>query len=138
MGTTDSSNLEPRTFEQWCIDLGIECEGRYAGNEVMSYDEFCCFPNVRLWKVQETELYGFWRDGKDVSQSDENRTVKEWLEDMNMEIVDPTQKELNELNLFLGWDEFMDWSSGIVADKNKKATFDIFKTLRRLFKNNSG
>ena len=134
METAKSSSLQPRTFEQWCIDLGIECEGNCPANEVMSYDEFCYFPNVRLWKVQETETYGFWRDGIDVRKSGENRTVKEWLEDMNMEIIDPTPEELKELNLFLGWDEFMDWSSGIVCDKNKKDTFEIFKPLRKLFK----
>jgi len=51
-----------------------------------------------------------------------------------LEIVDPTEEELNELNLYLGYDEFMDWSGGIFTGKNEKPDFNLFDFLSSLFK----
>lgn len=130
---------EPRSFSKWCEDLGIECQGECPNDESkMTYDEFCILPNVRLRKVRETSLYGFWRKNIDVSTSGEYRTIKEWLEDIGAEIVDPTEKELSDLNLFLGWDEFMDWSSGIIYFKDEESKFNFLNFLKKLFKNNRG
>ncbi|MCU7552845.1 hypothetical protein OCK74_27245 [Chitinophagaceae bacterium LB-8] len=128
------SEPEPRSFVQWCIDLGVECEGKCPdASQKLTYDEFCFLPDVRLIKVRDTELYGWWRKHGDVWG--ECRTVKEWLEDFNWELVDPTDSELKDVNLFIGHDEFWVWSSGKVTDKIKKNT-GILKTIRRLFNKN--
>jgi hypothetical protein len=96
----------------------------------LTFDEFCFLPNVRLTKVKETELYSFWRQHGDVWG--ECRTVQEWLNDFNWEIVDPTEEDLKDLNLFIGHDEFWDWSSGKVTDREKENK-GLLNTIRKLF-----
>ena len=106
----------PRLFSQWCDDLGLKCIGNYPenANDLLTFDEFTFYQNVKFYKISETSLYGFWRVYGDFLG--ECRTVKEWLNDLKMILVKPTEKELSELTLFLGYDEFRNWSSGIVAD----------------------
>jgi hypothetical protein len=125
------SEPEPRSSAQWSKDLGIECEGNCPdANIMLTYDEFCFLPEVRLKKVRDTELYGWWREYGDVWG--ECRTVKEWLNDFNWELVEPTDSELRDLNLFIGHDEFWSWSSGKVTDKANEHTA-LLSTLRKLF-----
>ena len=128
---------EPRSFRVWCIDLGIECEGKCPDSiQMLTYDEFCFLTNVRFLKVRETELYGWWRSHGDIYG--ECRTVKEWLDDFNWELVDPLDSELKDLNIFMGYDEFWEWSSGKVADKRKE-DIGLLNRLKRLFtKHESG
>ena len=122
---------EPRSFAQWCDDLGISCDGTCPdAGTILTFDEFCFLPNVRLTKVKEAELYGFWRQYGDVWG--ESRTVQEWLHDFNWEIVDPTEEDLKDLNLFIGHDEFWDWSSGKVTDREKEDK-GLLNTIRKLF-----
>ena len=122
---------EPRSFAQWRADLGISCEGACPdAYTILTFDEFCLLPNVRLTKVKETELYGFWRQYGDVWGG--SRTVKEWINDFNWKIVDPTEEDLKDLNLFIGHDEFWGWSSGKVTDEEKENS-RLLKTIRKLF-----
>ena len=122
---------EPRCFAQWCNDLGISCEGACPDNDtILTFDEFYSLADVRLTKVKDTELYGFWRQYGDVWG--ESRTVQEWLNDLNWEIVDPTEEELKDRNLILGHDEFRDWSSGKVTDKEKEDK-GLLNTIKKLF-----
>jgi hypothetical protein len=126
----NKNTSESRTFPKWCEDLGLECQGKFPDEEtIMTYDEFCVVPDVRLIKVRRTALYGFWRKGVTARYSGESRTVQEWLDDVGLEIVDPTQNELNDLNLFLNWDDFVNWSSGIVTDKENTSNLNWFARL---------
>ena len=110
---------EARSFAQWCTDLGIRCEGSCPdANSIITFDEFCFLPNVKLIKVKGTELDGFWLQYADIWG--ECRTVQEWLNDLNFEIVDPTEEDLRDLSLFLGYDEFMNWSSGKVTNRKER------------------
>lgn len=57
----------------------------------------------------------------------------EWLDNYGQELVEPTAKELSELNLYLDWDGFMDWSAGIITDKESNKPSLLQKSLNRLF-----
>jgi hypothetical protein len=106
---------EPRTFPEWCKDLGLTCKGNCPlGNEKLTFYEFCFYPEVKLYKVSDGLLYGFWKNYEEFWVS---RTVKDWLDDLDFELVNPTESELSDLNLFIDYDGFWDWSSGIVTDK---------------------
>ena len=103
----------PRTFGEWCFALGLRAQQNPQDtNIVLSYDDFCSLPETDLRKVEDGELYGFWRKHGDVWG--ESRTVSEWLKDFDMELISPTEEDRNELNRFLGHDEFYEWSSGKV------------------------
>ncbi|GGF00777.1 hypothetical protein [Hymenobacter cavernae] len=106
---------EPRSHASWCNDLGLVCKGKGCyTNQVLTYDEFCFLPDTILVKAKEAPLYGFWRKYGDVYG--EPRTVKEWLEDLTLQIVEPlTEQDKQDCHLFLGYDEFWIWSSGKIA-----------------------
>ena len=94
----------------------------------MSYEDFCFFPNTELRKVKDGELFGFWRMYGDIWG--EPRTVDEWLTDFKWSLVDPTTHDLKDLNLFLGHDEFWNWSSGKV-EYEQSSLWEDFKQLIR-------
>lgn len=90
----------PRAYKNWLDDLGLNCVGNCPlDDKVFNFDEFDSLPEIKLYKIKDTDLYGFWRQYGDVWG--ESRTVEEWLNDLELEIVDPTEEELRELNLFL-------------------------------------
>ena len=124
---------EPRSFAQWCIDLGINSEDRaWPPNQVMTYLEFCSLPETTLRKTSEGASYGFWCQYGDIYG--EPRTVKEWLDDIGWHLVEPTEDDLKDLNSFLGQDEFWTWSGGkIEQDLNASAGISLFEKLRQLF-----
>jgi hypothetical protein len=98
----------------------------------MTYLEFCFLPETSLSKVREGALYGFWRQYGDIYG--EPRTVKEWLDDLGWQLVEPTEDDLKDLTLFLGYDEFWEWSSGkIEQDSNASEGISLFGKLRKLF-----
>jgi len=86
----------------------------------------CYYPNVKLYRVRDTELYGFWRTYGDVWG--ECRTVQEWLKDFEWELIEPTPEDLTDMSLFLGHDEFWEWSSGKIEYKTT-SLWDDFKAL---------
>lgn len=45
---------------------------------------------------------------------DEPRTAREWLNDFKWKLVNPTEKDINDLDRMLSNDEFWKWSSGKV------------------------
>ena len=124
---------EPRIFAQWCNDLGISSDGRiWPDDQIMTYLEFCYLPETTLRKVSEGPVYGWWRQYGDIYG--EARTVKEWLDDIGWHIVEPTEDDLKDLNLFLGHDEFWEWSSGkIEQDAKDSEGISLFEKLRKLF-----
>ena len=98
----------------------------------MTYLEFCYLPETTLRKVSEGASYGFWRQYGDTYG--EARTVKEWLDDIGWHIVEPTEDDLKDLNLFLGYDEFWEWSSGkIEQDAKDSEGISLFEKLKKLF-----
>lgn len=98
----------------------------------MTYLEFCFLPETTLRKVSEGALYGFWRQYGDIQG--EARTVKEWLTDIGWHIVDATEDDLKDLNLFLGHDEFWEWSSGkIEQDVKNSERIGLLEKLKKLF-----
>ncbi len=98
----------------------------------MTYLEFCFLPETTLRKTSEGALYGFWSQYGDIYG--EPRTVKEWLEDIGWQLVEPTEDDLKDLNLFLGHDEFWTWSGGkIEQDLNASAGISLFEKIRQLF-----
>lgn len=104
----------PRTFDEWLVVLGLTCEsGRPTTAKPLTFDEFTSYPGVRLLKTHEGELYGYWRIYGDVWG--EVRTVREWLEDLRYELVNPADEDWKDMNLVLGYDEFRDWSHGKVT-----------------------
>ena len=113
---------EPRKHSEWCHDLGLVCEGNGCNtNEILSYEAFCFLSDTKLRKVKDAPLYGFWKPYGDVYG--EPRTVREWLEDINWQIVEPlTEEDMHDLNLFLGYDEFWEWASGKIESKNSSNT----------------
>ena len=118
---------EPRPFEEWCIALGLEARPlQDRTNQRLSFDDFCYYPNVKLYRVRDTELYGFWRTYGDVWG--ECRTVQEWLKDFEWELIEPTPEDLTDMSLFLGHDEFWEWSSGKIEYKTT-SLWDDFKAL---------
>ena len=127
---------EPRKHSEWCNDLGLICQGTGCNtNQVLTYDEFCYLPETKLTKTRETSLYGFWQQYGDICG--EVRIVKEWLESMNWEIVEPlTQQDFKDLNLFLGYDEFWEWSSGKISPKDAESSRDSYfkKIMGKLIK----
>lgn len=116
---------EPRLFSEWCNDLGLKCVGDCpTDGERLTFDTFTLYPNVQFYKIADSELYNFWR--RPGEEWPEGRTAQEWLNDYDLELVEPTEMELSELNLYLPtWDDFMNWSAGIVYDKknNKPSLF---------------
>jgi len=127
---------EPRSFNDWRNDLGLKCDGNCpTDTRLLTFDEFHLVPNVVFYRVADTSLYGFWRKYGNVWT--ENRTVKEWLDDYGQELVEPTDKELSELNLYLDWDGFMDWSAGIITDKESNKPSLLERLLNRLFSSQS-
>jgi len=104
----------PRTFEEWLDGLGLECEGpRPSYQDPLTYEDFAFLPGEhRYVKVRSGPLYGFWRQYGDIYG--EPRTVQEWLNDLNLELVNLTEDDLRDYNLFLGYDEFWEWSGGKV------------------------
>jgi hypothetical protein len=119
----------PRLFSQWCEDFGLECRaGCPEEDKVLSYDEFCYSPEMKLYKVKEGHLYGFWKNYQ--MEWSECRTVQEWLDEFDLELVDPTPEELNDLNLFLGYDPFHQWSSGIVTGRTQSADFNLWDWIK--------
>lgn len=125
---------EPRLFSQWCKDLGLKCVGDCPEDEgPLTFDEFTLYPHVKLYKVTDTELYNFWRAYNKDKEWVEGRMVQEWLNDYNLELVEPTEKELSELNLYLDWDGFMNWSAGIITEKESNKPSLLQRLLNRLF-----
>jgi hypothetical protein len=104
----------PRTFDEWLESLGLNCEGpRPSYENPLTYEDFVFLPgNHRYVKAKSGSLYGFWRKYGDIYG--EPRTVQEWLTDLNWELVDPTEDDIRDYDLFLGYDEFWQWSSGKV------------------------
>lgn len=109
----------PRAFDAWLSALGL----RYESTEnppqgILTYEEFCSpgrdlyRPDVRLILEGHGPLYGFWRLHLDGSVSGEPRTVREWLSDLRLTLVDPTHEDLADLDLFLGHDAWWQWSAG--------------------------
>lgn len=95
--TYDSPN--PRPFSVWLSAMGLVCDSKILQTDrTLTYDEFCSYPGVRLIKQDDGVLYGFWRQYGDICG--EPRTVKGWLEDLRGEIVNPTEDDLRDLNLF--------------------------------------
>jgi hypothetical protein len=114
---------EPRSFAQWRSDLGISSQGKpWPDDHLMTYLEFCYLPETTLRKINEGTLYGFWRQYGDIYG--EARTVEEWLHDIGWRIVGATEDDLQDLNLFLGYDEFWEWGSGRIEQdvKNPERT----------------
>jgi hypothetical protein len=109
---------DSRTFNQWCNDLGLECETPPNNNKVLTYDEFCFFQNIVLRKNKETKLYNWWRKYGD--KWGECRTVKEWIKDFNWDEGELEAEDKRDLNIFIGYDEFRDWSSGKLSISPKK------------------
>ena len=110
----------PRSYKEWCDCLGLVPYPTPENQEiVLDYDDFCFYPNVELRKEREGECYGYWREFGDVWG--ECRTVEEWLQDFKWEMVEPTVEDMADMNLFLGHDEFWEWSSGKV-DMGKRST----------------
>jgi len=124
---------ESRTIKDWCDNLGLTPYPVPKNiNMVLSYDDFCFLPNIKLRKEYEGELYNFWRKNGDVWG--ECRTVEEWLQDFKWEIIEPTKDDFKDMNLFLGHDEFWDWSSGRINYK-KSSLWDNFKAMIGKMKN---
>src|SRR4051812_9675379 len=94
----------PRSFANWCIDLGLQCEGNCPEENdiILTYDDFCFYPHVKFLKINPSSLYGFWRVYGDMWG--ECRTIREWLEDFKWKLVNPTRPELQDLDLFIGHD----------------------------------
>jgi len=100
----------------------------------MTHEEFCFLPDTRLRKVQEGALYDFWQQYGDVYG--EPRTVQEWLDSTNQHIFEPTSEDLQELNLFLGHDEFWTWGAGKIeqnVDTNTVNLKGFLNSLKKLF-----
>ena len=127
------SDPQPRSFIGWCQDLGLEAKGKqWPANQIMTYEEFCFLSETELRRVTEGPLYGFWHQFGDVFG--EARTVKEWLNDIGWHIVEPTKDDLKDMNLFLGHDEFWEWSSGKIEQDNKESDgISVFEKLKKLF-----
>ena len=107
---------EPRSFDHWLQELGLVCEGPHPGTGalLLTHDDLTNLTGkYRLLKRNEGALYGWWRQCPDRG---EPRTVREWLDDFSWEIVEPTESDTDDLDLFLGHDEFWRWSSGKVED----------------------
>ena len=103
-------NPSPRSFEQWCDDLGFHAEGNGPPKDtILDYSSFIFYPNVIYYKVKETQLYSSARYYGEQGQS---RTAKEFLEDLKMELESPNEKDLKALNRIFEYDEFWRWSSG--------------------------
>lgn len=97
----------------------------------MTYLEFCCLPSTTLRKVREGALYGFWRQYGGIYG--EARTVKEWLDDIGWHVVEPTEDDSKDLNLFLGYDEFWEWGNGrIEQNANNLKRISLFEKRRKL------
>ena len=126
-------NPEPRKHSEWCCDLGLICEGTGCNtDEILTYDEFCFLPQTTLTKVSEGPLYGFWR--KNGEARGEPRTIKEWLDDFGLQVVEPvSEQEIKDLDLFVGYDEFMDWASGIVDFNPADEGPTLFQKLKNFF-----
>lgn len=107
----------PRAFNDWLRDLGLRCEtAPLQSLEPIAYDDFIRLTETcRLVLEAKGPLYDFWRIHGDIYG--EARTVEEWLRDLKWELVDPTQQDEKDLNLFLGYDAFCRWSSGKVDTK---------------------
>ncbi|MDO7875720.1 hypothetical protein Q5H93_13325 [Hymenobacter sp. ASUV-10] len=120
----------PRSFAHWCHDLGLTVEGKFPSSDtILNFDAFCSLPNVRLIKTEDSELYGFWRQYGDVWS--ESRTIQEWLDDYNWEVINPTEEDAKDLSLFLGYDEVWEWGSGKIAVREKAET-GIFNSIKKL------
>jgi hypothetical protein len=123
-------NPEPRTFKNWCDSLGLTPYPAPENIEmVLSYDVFCFFPDIELRKEREGELYGFWREYGDLFG--ECRTVDDWLRDFEGEIVNPTADDLKDMDLFIGHDQFWEWSSGKVEFKESSLWQDFKKMMKK-------
>ena len=123
-------NPPPRSFEQWCVDLGFEARGNCPPkNTILDYNSFIFFPNITYYKVMETQLYNSARYYGEQGQS---RTAKEFLEDLEMELTDPTQEDEKELNRIFEYDEFWRWSSGKVLHKHDKHQ-SLLEKVKQLF-----
>ena len=122
---------EARKHSEWCLDLGLTCKGAGCNTTgILTYEEFCFLPDTKLTKVKTAPLYDFWKQYGDVYG--EPRTVREWLDDINWQIVEPvTDEDIRELDLFLGHDEFWTWGSGKIepADSSDSEN-SLFKMLR--------
>jgi hypothetical protein len=121
---------ESRTFEEWRIDLGLEYVGNVASDEKLDWDTFCFYPEVTLRKTKNSELYGWWRLHGD--NWGECRTVEEWINDFNWDKSDLEEDDLNDLNLFLGHDEFWNWSSGKLPLQSKEES-GLLGWIKKLF-----
>ena len=98
----------------------------------MTYLEFCYLPETTLRKVNEGVSYGSWRQYGDIYG--EARTVKEWIDDIGWHIVEPTEDDLKDLNLFLGHDEFWEWGSGRIDQGPKRSEgISLGEKLRKFF-----
>ena len=99
----------------------------------MTYLEFCFLPEITLRKVSEGPAYGWWRRYGDIYG--EARIVQEWLNDMGWHIVEPTEDDLKDLNLFLDHDEFWEWSSGKIEQDTTKDSegTSLSEKLRKFF-----
>ncbi|UOQ67440.1 hypothetical protein [Hymenobacter volaticus] len=131
------SDPPPRSFAEWCHDLGISSEGgNWVSDQVMLYEEFCLLPDTKLRKIKEGPLYGFWRQYGDVFG--EPRTVQEWLDDIGRVIVEPTDDDTKDLTLFLGHDEFWEWIDGKIEWNeaiNKTESKGLITSLKEIFTN---
>ena len=109
---------EARTFKQWCDDLGLEAQPETLIENVLTYDEYCSMPGVTFRKTKEGTLYDWWR--KYGGKWGEDRTIEEWIIDFNWDINELEKNDLKDLNLFLGHDEFWEWSSGKLSMRQKR------------------
>ncbi len=48
------------------------------------------------------------------SEPDAPRTARAWLAALDLELPDPTDEDLRDLDVAMGYDEFWEWSSGKV------------------------
>jgi len=127
-------NPPPRSFEQWCADLGFRAEGNCPPKDtVLNYSDFISYPNVVYYKVKETQLYSSERY---YGEQGQNRTAKEFLEDLNMILESPTEEDLKALNRIFEYDEFWRWSSGKVYYKDDNKHRNFWQLIKSIFKKN--
>ncbi len=110
---------QQREFVAWLDALGLVVDGNTPDVKgKLSYDEFLeVTDHLRLLKRNDGPLYGFWRAHGDVWG--EPRTVREWLTDFEWGLVDPAPQDIADLDLFLGHDEFWEWSNAKVEARGK-------------------